>query len=336
MSTLTCPSADDDRILPDGPLIHAHLLDGAGSGRRLSWDSAREAKPAAGETLWLHLDRTLALDWLQRDSGIPALAIEALTAEETRPRLQPVGEGMVLILRGVNLNPGADPEDMISLRLWISGNRVVSVRLRRLMAVADTRQALAAGVGPTDAAELLVALAERLTDRMEPVILGMEDVLDDIADPAATEKPQAVRTRLSDLRRQAVILRRYIAPQRDALARLSGDDMSQLPPEQKLRLREVASDVTRYVEALNAAWERAAILQDEIANRLAEQLNSRLYLLSLVAGIFLPLSFLTGLLGINVGGIPGADSDISFLIVCALLALFCLGQLLLLRWLKWL
>ncbi|WP_119680898.1 zinc transporter ZntB [Indioceanicola profundi] len=327
----------NDPITPDGPLIHGHMLDGRGGGRRLGWAEARLAEPAEGEVLWLHLDRKVqeTMDWLERESGIPELAVEALTAEETRPRLVKVAGGMVLILRGVNLNPGAEPEDMISLRIWVQDRRIVTVRLRRLLAVAQVRDAIAAGHGPADPGDLIVMLAESMTEMMEPIILEMEEVLDSVADPDADELPRTTRVRLAGLRRQAAILRRYIAPQRDALARLAADDSSPLSEGERLRLREVADDVTRYVEALNATWERGAVLQDEVANRLTEQLNSRLYLMSLMAGMFLPLTFVTGLLGINVGGIPGAESGNAFLIVCGLLGLFALLQLALLRWLKW-
>ena len=104
---------------------------------------------------------------------------------------------------------------------------------------------------------------------------------------------------------------------------------------QRHRLRETADDITRYVELLNAAWERAAVMQDELTNRLAEETNERLYLLSVIAGIFLPLSFVTGLLGINVGGMPAANSSYGFIGVVVLLALLGVFEVWLFRRLRW-
>ena len=67
-------------------------------------------------------------------------------------------------------------------------------------------------------------------------------------------------------------------------------------------MREVSDQLARYLEDLDEARDRAAVTQEELVNRLSEQMNNKMYILSIVAAIFLPLGFLTGLLGINVGG----------------------------------
>ena len=75
--------------------------------------------------------------------------------------------------------------------------------------------------------------------------------------------------------------------------------------------------------------------QEELNSRLAEQMNKRMYVLGVVAGVFLPLGLLTGLLGINVGGIPGTESPMAFALVCAFLGLIAVGQVWLFRRMKW-
>ena len=103
----------------------------------------------------------------------------------------------------------------------------------------------------------------------------------------------------------------------------------------KARLRESADRVTRYVEDLDSARERAAVIRDELEGRLAEQMNKTMYVLSIVAAIFLPLGLLTGLLGINVGGIPGAENPLAFWEVCLLLVFVGVLQALLFWKMKW-
>jgi zinc transporter len=68
----------------------------------------------------------------------------------------------------------------------------------------------------------------------------------------------------------------------------------------------------RCVEDLDAVRDRAAVTQEQIESRLSDQLNRRMYILSIITAIFLPLAFLTGLLGVNLGGIPGANSELGF------------------------
>jgi len=301
-------------------LVFAHVLDGRGGGRRIDWPEIETWTPDAG-VLWLHLNRKNphSVSWLRDHAGIDPIACDALLAEETRPRSVTLGEGMLLILRGVNLHPDADPEDMISVRLWVDAHRVISLRQYRVMAVRDVREDIEAGRGPADAGELIVRLADRLLERMGPVLEALDERIDDIEEQLVEAPTGEMRYRLGGLRRRAILLRRYLAPQRDALSRLQFEAVAWLGERPRGRLREIGDRLLRYVEDLDAARERAAVVHEEIVARLSEQMNRTMYLLSLVACIFLPLGLVTGLLGINVSGIPGSHYRWAFAIVCGLL-----------------
>lgn len=315
----------------------AYLLDGQGGGLRLDEADIGRAR-AQDATLWVHLSRDAAdaRAWLHDESGLDPLVIEALLAENTRPRAVAMGSGAMLFMRGVNLNPGADPDDMVSIRLWVEERRVISVRLRRLHSVDDICRALDSGRGPVDAGDFVVRLAGQLISRMAEVITDVNDEVDAMQEAVLVEESGHMRTQLTRLRRQIISLRRHLAPQRDALARLTQLQLPWLGAVDLGRLREETDRVTRYVEDLDAARDRADVTQEELTNRLAEQLNARMYLLSVVAAFFLPLSFLTGLLGINVGGIPLADSSWGFAAVVAVLLLLVAVQVLLFRARRWL
>jgi len=321
----------------DNGLVAAYCLDGRGGAEPLDWRGLQHWQPSDG-LLWVHLQRDIpaAQQWLCEHSDLDPLITDALLADETRPRCEPMHGGVLLLLRGVNLNPGSDPEDMVSIRLWVEERRIISLRLRPLLSVTDLRDKLQQGEGPCDSGEFVVQLADRLFARMGSVITDVDDQVDDIQEQILEAGGHQLRTELSQLRRQIIALRRYLAPQRDAVARLAALRTPWLHEQRAMQIREQADRVTRYVEDLDAARERAAVTQEEITNRLAEQMNARMYVLSIVAGIFLPLGFLTGLLGINVGGIPLANSHWGFLAVT--LGLLSVGglQLLLFRWRRWL
>ena len=70
--------------------------------------------------------------------------------------------------------------------------------------------------------------------------------------------------------------------------------------------------------------------------RLSEQMNNRMYVLSIAAAIFLPLGFLTGLLGVNLGGIPGADNTVAFWVFVVIIVLVVVLMAVLFRWKRWL
>lgn len=316
-------------------LRFALTLDGQGGAHELGWDDVRTWSEAAG-TLWVHLNRnaTDAQDWLRRESGVAMIVCNALLAEETRPRCTHLPGGLLLILRGVNLDPEAEPEDMVSLRMWIEPHRIISCRFRHVGAVAEVRHALQLGHGPVGLGDLVTGLAERLVERVSPLVDRIEDRLDELEDSALERRSTSIRDRLADAQRQAIVLRRYLAPQHEALRRLLTEVGAPLSDAERIHLNEVADRVARHVEAIDSVCARAAVTQEQLSSRLTEQMNRIMYLLSVVTTLFLPLTLLTGLLGINVAGIPGALHPYGFhFVILVLVALFGV-ELAVLRWLR--
>lgn len=264
--------------------------------------------------LWLHLDITnqASRQWLEQESGVPPIALDTLLAGETRPRTLVSDDGLLIVLRGVNTNPGQDPEDMVSVRLWLEPHRVISTRRRRLLSVIDIATALEEGNGPENGSALLATLVDRLAARIGDFVDTIESRLDTIEDEIGEVAPASIRARLSPLRRQMAAVRRFLAPQRDALDRLYRQPVEFIEEKDAQVMREEADRITRYLEDLELARERAIVLQEELLSHIAQQQNSRMYVLSVVAAIFLPLTFITGLLGMNVGGLPGIDSEAGF------------------------
>ena len=319
--------------MSDG-LVHGFELDGAGGVRRIGLPEA-----AAGTgPLWLHLDYSEpdSREWIQRESGVGEVIAEALLAEDTRPRVVAIGEGLLIALRGVNLNPGTDPEDMVSIRVWIDGRRVISTGRRRLVSVERLAERLEAGRGPSTIGEFVVDLVDALTARIGEVVDEAEDRVGELEESQLSAQGGDLREEIASLRRQVIRLRRYLAPQREAISRLHAEKVSWLGGDERLSIREVGDRLSRHLEDLDAVRERAAIAQEELASRLAEQVNNRMYALAIVAGVFLPLGFLTGLLGINVGGIPGADEPRAFWLFIAILIGIIAFQVWLFRRWKWL
>lgn len=317
--------------------LYSYRLSESGKDKALSAEDVFAWTPAAGK-IWVHLDVADqgACEWLQTASGLPAGAIDMLLADETRPRSVAFDDGLLLVLRGVNSNPGDDPEDMVSVRLWIDERRVISTRRRQLLSMLDISAMLDAGEGPASPAELLATLIERLADRIGDFVNAIEERLDDAEDDVGQAAEASYRSRLSGLRRQIAIVRRFLAPQRDALDRLNRQSLAWLDGDAAHTLRQEADRITRYLEDLDLARERTVVLQEELLSQVAQQQNSRMYVLSVVAAVFLPLTFVTGLLGMNVGGLPGVDSPRGFALSVIVMAVAAAGLLAYFRSKRWL
>lgn len=317
--------------------LHSYLLDGDGGRRVLDAAGVAEWTPESG-LLWVHIDLNVesARNWLEEDSGLPPTVVESLLAVETRPRSHVGQAGSLIVLRGVNMNPGDNPEDMVAVRVWLEANRIISTRRRRLLSVQDVREELDEGVGPSTPGEFLVALISRLADRIGDFVNGIEDSISDAEDRAETGEDPSLRKTLSGLRRQIASVRRFLAPQRDALDRLYRQPGKLFSDAESNDLREEADRMTRYLEDIDLARERLVVMQEEFLAVQAQQQNSRMYVLSVVAAVFLPLTFVTGLLGMNVGGLPGLESPNGFLASIVIMVVAGAALLTFFRWKRWL
>ncbi|MEW9918227.1 zinc transporter ZntB [Marimonas sp. MJW-29] len=288
-----------------------------------------------GTYRWWHFDLSEAglSDWI--NANLPPIPGGSLLQPETRPRCDRFEEGLILNLRGINLNEGQDADHMVSVRMWVEDNLVITVRLRKLFALEDIRQDMIAGKGPATTAAFVELLVGKLTARVQEEVARIseltefyEDDLEDDSTPIPTE--------LSVTRRQVIRLRRYLDPQRVALTKLAAVDLPIIPEPDGLKLRELANRTTLAVEELDSMRERLVTVQDEHDLHVACSQARHSFILSLAAAVFLPLSFLTGLFGVNIAGMPGMENPAAFTILCLGMAVLALLLLLLFRLRRWL
>lgn len=331
-------TTDDIRL--DGPLLFGRVLDGKGGGRRIDWPEARQWKPsAAGEVMWVHLCRTRegVREWLEGPLRIPRPSTELLTSDATRPRAFREGETLVATLRGINFNPGAQPEDMVSMQLWSDGARVVTLRRLPLQSPRDILADIDRGQGPLDAGGLINALTEVLIARMNRSIVDMNEELDKLEELDFDDEDQdAMLTQITTIRRNSLALKRHMSPQHEALEAISRDAPAWFEEHDRREIAETIARLRRYLDDIDISKESAVVLLDELRGRSLAASERTNYMLTIVAAIFLPLSFITGLLGINVGGMPGVDDDRAFWIVCLLCGAVLAVQFMLFRKWKWL
>ena len=218
-------------------LLFALLLDGQGGAKRLSFEEAQNWTPEQG-VLWMHMDLHAAetKEFLENKSGINPLALESLTEEEEdRPRCVSFGSKLMLFLRAINLNPGEEPDDMISLRIWCENDRMITLRETPMNFLTAMEREFATDVGPKNAGELLDEVCYFTLDKIVDVVSGVEIVIDDIEDKIieGEDEDDDFMPRLSEARRNLTEMRRYLYPQRDAMDALPRQIMPWLSAENR-------------------------------------------------------------------------------------------------------
>jgi len=311
------------------------LVVGDGPVRRLSIEQS--AAYAGAGFLWLHLEGRDDADlaFLKSQPDIPDVAAGALAATETRPRCDPIDAGAIVNLRG----PGdVDPQDsdrLVSIRLWVTSRRVTSVSRRTLGATALVLAKMEAGL-IHDSGDLVAAFARAISTQLDPEVAALGDMLDDAESALEPAKLYQLRRTIAVVRSEAISFRRFVAPDRDALRTLAALEFDWLAYDDRLHIVEAADRFARMTEELEAVRERAALLHEQITDMRAEQVDQRALYISIVAFVFLPLTFITSLLGMNVQGIPYADHTNSFWAISAFCVLLGVGIFAWFFWRHWL
>ena len=225
---------------------------------------------------------------------------------------------------------------MVSIRLFISPNLIISTRKRNLLSIGELQESLEKGVGPKSSSEFLIDLTYRITSRMEDIIGQIEDRADFLEENIIDSSDVKFRNEILSIRRESIILRRYLFPQKEAMNKLYHDKITWINEYERLELRETNDQLMRHIEELDTIRDKVALIQEELSNMLSDQMNKKMYVLSIISAIFLPLTFLTGLLGINIGGIPGAQSDNAFLIFSLMLVAIVSIQYIIFKKKNWL
>jgi len=244
-------------------------------------------------------DKSTSLQLLE--NAIPASIVDSLLAEDTRPLFEQYDEqSFLLILRGVNLNDNADPADMLSVRILYYQGVLIS-----------TRKIPSKTINAKTLADLVLNIIDGLNKNIDNYLNSVEDRIE------AFDSELELSEDMMDTHKALLKIKRFIKPQQYAIDDYLSSDVP-LANFKNMRLRHSVNTITRINETLDFFLSELEIIKGELRQYHAEKMNQNTYLFSVIAAIFLPTSFLTGLLGVNVGGIPGTESPIAF-------ALFCLG-----------
>lgn len=291
--------------------------------------------PAAGATYrWLHFDLASShLDtWAATNLPIPA--VRTLLAPKTRPRVNLHEDGIIATLRGINMNEGDEAADMVSLRVWMTATLVLTVRRQRNFLMDELQHQMAENDAPPSPARMIARVIELLLGRVEDAAFDLDDVAEkmehDVYDDGAIQMSS-----LAPLRRSVIKLRRHVGPLRDALDGFAQIQTPIIPPLLGMRFRDSANRAARALEELNEVRDRLTALSDHLDIEQSVRLSRNGYRLSVAATIFLPLGLITGILGVNVGGMPGMQWDYAFHVMLAGMCLLGLVLFAIMRWTKW-
>jgi zinc transporter len=265
------------------------------------------------QLVWVHLPQIDAetIAWLHDVAQLDDYIVDALTATETRPRCEAIGHGAFLNLRGRSHDPLDSSDLLASVRIWAVKGRCYSVTRKPMIAVGVVKEEVAKGE-IRDPGDLITAFAAAITNDLDPDVADLGDQLDDCEERLDPNHVFDLRRTVSKVRVAAITYRRFLSPQRAALEKLASLSGDWLGDDDRLHIAAAADRAARMAEELESIRERSALMHETLSDLRAEQIDSRSLVISIVAMVFLPLTFLTGLYGMNVEGLPFAKEPWAF------------------------
>ncbi|MCJ2087001.1 magnesium transporter CorA [Methylobacterium sp. E-005] len=304
-----------------GKPLWAMAFDADGRGRSVAAaETARDIDAFGGGFLWLHYDLdSVDLAGPAGAGGLgPTRLATAVFAPDEHQRVTVEADHVGGVVADL-AHPGAKPAPAGRLHFVMGPRSLVSGRRGPTESPDATRAAVEGGDTVTSPTLLLETLVGHVVSAMATTGQRLSDALDGIEDHILDGRPRDDRRRLGPVRRNAVRLHRQITGLAAVFHRLEADGATDdvhgpaVAAAARLAQRLDALDRDMTLQA-----ERARLLQEEVSERIAEATNRQLYTLSVLSALFLPPTFITGVFGMNVKGLPFTDDPHGFGLVSAL------------------
>jgi zinc transporter len=291
----------------DRGLICGYELASGQAPREISADGIVQALADKHGVTWLHfnLSDARARRWLVEASFVPEALREVLQEHDGNRRVELVDRGLLLVISDFTYEESAEPVEMVPLWCFADQHTLLTARLHPVKSADDLRLHMRRGASAASGIELLGQLLDIRTARVKRLVYEMTAHLDDIEDEILAGNIKQQRAQLGRTRRLCARLRRELAPERSDMSKFLHRPAEELPAADQEILGTSNDALGFALEEIAELYERAKLLQEELASRVAENTNRNLYVLSILTAVLLPMTLVTGVFGMNVAGMPG-------------------------------
>lgn len=281
---------------------------------------------------WLHfsLVDTRARRWID-GAGLPDEAREVLLDPAPLVHGEALSDGILVVLHDMHHDFKGDPEAIGALCIYVDQRRVITGRRHPLMSLDRLRRKLPASPDLRTSTDLLEEMLQALADSFAHLVAKLGDDVDDAEDSILAGQLHDQGAKLGRMRRTLARLRRNVRANRAAMASVLSHLPSWCDADFRHRLHQAVERVDAVGQDIELVQERTRLLQEEIGGRLGEATNRNLFFLSIMTATLLPVTLITGIFGMNVGGLPWLDSPRGFAWVTGIMVTAVILVLLLLR-----
>ncbi len=330
-------------ISPDSPppRIHVYQYQGDELEERAIDDVEQLGAYATSEkTVWVDVRGVGDEAIVRRVAAlfeIDPLALEDAVNIPQRAKSEARERHQVIIARLPLLTDDGDV-DSPQVCLLVGRDHLITFQERPLGAFDPVRERLRSGIGPIrhlGPDYLAYALIDTVIDRYYPVAEGLSHELEDLEDEITERSTPEALTRLHRIRHQLVVLRRIGWPQREAITSLIRDQTPFITDEVRLYLRDTQDHIAQIMELIDSCREMTISLMDIHLSAVSHRTNEVMKVLTIVASIFIPLTFIAGIYGMNFEYMPELQRRSAYPIVIGVMFIVAFLMLGIFRYRGW-
>jgi len=256
------------------------------------------------------------------------LAIDDMRVETHLPKVDDFDDYLLIVVHGVAIDQQGR-FDTAELEIFVGPNYIVTHHGRPVPAIDHLlgrcrRNHALASKGP---AFLLYLLLDGLADVFLPYLESLDSRIDDIEEAISAKPDQRTRSQIYGLKRDIIGLRRIVLPQAEVVRRLGRGEFPILPPESQMYFRDVHDHLFRVSEEANSYRDLLTAALDSYLSAVSNEMNKVMKVLTVFASIFIPLTFLAGIWGMNFSNMPELNDPLGYPL--ALTSMVVVGVLLL-------
>jgi magnesium transporter len=286
---------------PPGPTNIVHC--GAGHGLHLERDRVRELL-ADGDFFWLdvHAPEAADLEILRVEFGFHPLSLEDSWRFGQRPKIDEYDGYVFLVVFGAST--GDDADGLVELHCFYSDHYLVTLHRDEAPSIEELHERYVKRDAPlNDPARLLHAVVDGLVDSFFPRLAAMDDRVDVLEEGIFRDAGETQLQQIFTMKRELVAMRKVIAPQRDLFSSIVAgvESFPGMTDDDQRYFRDVYDHLIRIGDMVDTYRDLLTGAMDVYLSTVSNRLNGVMKQLAIIATVFMPLTFLTGFFGQNLG-----------------------------------
>ncbi|MHC1689073.1 MAG: magnesium/cobalt transporter CorA [Methanothrix sp.] len=281
---------------------------------------------------WINIDGLHQLDVLEKLGncyGIHPLVLEDILTDQ-RPKIEDYDDYIFIVLKMLYYEENGDDElgdskiDMDQVSIILGPNFIISFKEKEVDVFNPLRERLRTAKGKIrkqGADYLAYSMIDSIVDHYFVIMEKLGDRFEDLEDAVVENPEPGILPTIYNLKRDMLFLRKSVWPLREAISRMQRSDSPLITEPTKIYLRDVYDHTIQVIENIETFRDMSASLLETYLSSLSNKLNEVIKLLTIISTIFIPLTFLAGLYGMNFRFMPELESEWGYPAVLILMLL---------------